>query len=288
MGTASDLFYGLSAALGYGVGDFYARQASHRVGHAAVLFYMSATSLAILAPVAWAFEGATWRPSAAWAWVAVLGLLNAFASLQLYRAFEYGVLSVVSPLSSSYPAITVVLAVAFLGERPSPLALAGIVLALGGVVLLGRAAPHPGTPPPRDARKGLVSAILAFLGYGVFFFGLKYVVADVGAITTAMIARVVTVVLLSAMAVPGLAPLGRPDRGTWPALLVVGVLDVTSFVAFNLGIATGSVAVVGTLSGLFSAVTVAIAAVVLHERLTRPQLAGVLGIFGGVVLLALG
>lgn len=288
MGTASDLFYGLATALGYGTGDFLARQASHRIGHVAVLFYMSLTSLAVLAPLAWLVEGPSWHASVLWLWAAAFGLLNTFASLHLYRAFEYGILSVVSPLVSGYPAVTVVLAVLFLHESPGLLASVGIVLALAGAILLSRTPPHPGNPPPRDARKGLMSALLAFGGYGVFFFALKYVVVGVGPVSTAMVARIVTVGLLAPAGALGVVGLARPRRDALPVLLTIGFLDVGSFLAYNLGIATGSVAIVGTLSGLFSAVTVALAASLLHERLTRTQLVSVLVILLGIVLLAAG
>ena len=288
MGTASDLFYGLATALGYGTGDFLARQASHRVGHVAVLFYMSLVSLAVLAPLAWFVEGPSWHFSALWVWAVAFGLLNTFASLHLYRAFEYGFLSVVSPLVSGYPAVTVTLAIVFLHETPGYVAAGGIVLALVGAILLSRTPPHPKTPRARDARKGLTSALLAFGGYGVFFFVLKYVVVGVGPAATAMLARIVTVALLAPAGALGVVSLSRPPREAAPLLFAVGFLDVGSFLAYNLGIATGSVAVVGTLSGLFSAVTVALAAVLLRERLTRPQILGVFAILLGVVLLAVG
>ena len=105
MGDASDLFYGLATAFGYGTGDFLARQASHRIGHLQVLFYMEAGSLLVLLPVAFALERDLWNLGPGLAWLAGLGVVNVVASLFLYRSFEYGVLSVVSPLASSYPAV---------------------------------------------------------------------------------------------------------------------------------------------------------------------------------------
>jgi transporter family protein len=53
-------------------------------------------------------------------------------------ALETGKVSAVAPLTAVYPAITIVLGVAFLGERLSPLQVAGAALAIVGVVLLSR------------------------------------------------------------------------------------------------------------------------------------------------------
>ncbi|HEY7587521.1 MAG TPA: DMT family transporter [Thermoplasmata archaeon] len=286
MGTQSDLFFGLATALGYGTGDFLARQAAHRVGHFRVLFYMEAISLCALLPAALILESSAWHWSLAWGIVAGLGAVNVFASLFLYRSFEYGVLSVVSPLVSTYPAVTAGLAILFLGQYPGPLGSVGIVLALAGVVLISRSRAHPQSPQPRNARVGLISAILAFAGYGVFYFALEYVVSDTGPVSAAAIVRVVGVGIL--LAARGMSSAMKTDmpRDLWPTILAIGLLDTFAFVAYNVGIVSGSVAIIGTLSGLFSAVTVALATVVLRERLTLPQYAGMGSIFLGVALMA--
>ena len=286
MGAPSDLLFGLTTAFGYGTSDFVARQAAHRIGHIRVLFYMELVGFAILAPIAFVLERGLWTWSDAWLLVLGLGVLNTFATLFLYRAFEYGVLSVVSPIASSYPAATAALAVLFLGDRPGVPAGLGIVFVLGGILLLSRAVPHPANTPPRDARAGLVSAFAAFAGYGVFYFALKYVVADVGPVTVATIVRLVGVVLLLGLGAGGILRVSGLPRALRPHLAAMGVLDSLAFIAYNLGILGGSVAIVGTLSGLFSAVTVGLAAGILHERLSRAQLLGVVSIFAGVILIA--
>lgn len=288
MGTASDLFFGLTTAFGYGTSDFVARQASQRIGHVSVLFYLELIGFAILAPIALVFERGLWRWSDAWWLLLGLGVLNTFASLFLYRSFEYGVLSVVSPIASSYPAVTAGLAILFLNDRPGIPATLGIVLALAGILLLSRGGVHPANAPPRDARIGIVSALGAFAGYGVFYFALKYVVADVGPVTVTLVVRLVGVVVLLILSVAGLVHVRGLPRPLWPSLGAMGTLDSLAFMAFNIGILGGSVAIVGTLSGLFSAVTVVLAAAILRERLTRIQFLGVLSIFVGVVLIALG
>ncbi len=287
VGAASDLFFGLSTAFGYGTSDFVARQASQRIGHVSVLFYLELIGFAVLAPIALLFERGLWRWTDAWGLLLGLGVLNTFASLFLYRSFEYGVLSVVSPIASSYPAVTAALAILFLNDRPGILATAGIVLALAGILLLSRGGVHPANAPPKDARIGVVSALGAFAGYGVFYFALKYVVADVGPVTMTLVVRLVGVVVLLVLNAVGALTVHGLPRPLWPSLAAMGVLDSFAFIAFNVGILGGSVAIVGTLSGLFSAVTVGLAVAVLRERLTRTQAVGVLAIFLGVVLIAI-
>ncbi|HYM38695.1 MAG TPA: DMT family transporter [Thermoplasmata archaeon] len=286
MGTASDLLYGLATALGYGSGDFVARQAARRIGHLYVLFYMELFSLVLLVPAAVLLERGFWHWTPMWGYAAALAILNVVASLFLYRAFEYGVLSVVSPVVSTFPAVTAVLAFLFLPDRPTLVAVAGIAAALLGVVLISRAEAHPDNPPAKDARKGLVSAICCFLGYGVFYFALKFLVGDLGAFTAAAYVRVIGVGAIGVTILAGIADVRRLPREFVRPIALVGVLDSAAFVTYNLGVAAGSVAIVGTLSGLFSAVTVGLAAVLLRERLVPVQYGGLAFIFAGIVLMA--
>ena len=288
MSALSDLAFGLTTAFGYGTGDFLARHASYRIGHVRVLFFLEVFGMLVLLPIAAWFERHLWAATDPWALLVVLGAINFLASLWLYRSFEYGVLSVVSPLVSSYPAVTATLAFLVLGERPSALATAGIAIVLAGTVLLSRSEAHPDNPPPKDARVGVVSAFGAFAGYGVFFFALDAVVEPIGPVTSAAVVRGVGAAILLGMVAARRLAVGRPPRDLWAVLAAIVALDEIAFVAFNFGILLGSVAVVGTLSGLFSAVTVALAVAFLHERLTRIQVAAIGAIFLGVACIAVG
>jgi transporter family protein len=66
------------------------------------------------------------------------GVLGYLGVVFFISALESGKVSVVAPLTAVYPAITVFLGVVFLGERLSPLQVAGAALALVGVMLLSR------------------------------------------------------------------------------------------------------------------------------------------------------
>jgi drug/metabolite transporter (DMT)-like permease len=80
-----------------------------------------------------------------------------------------------------------------------------------------------------------------------------------------------------------------PRKGLAKAALAIATLDSLALVAYNLGLETGhSLAVLGTVSGLFSAVTVAWAVVLLKERLSVVQWIGAAAIFAGIITLALG
>jgi drug/metabolite transporter (DMT)-like permease len=53
-------------------------------------------------------------------------------------ALARGSASLVTALTASYPAGTLLLAIVFLGERPTPLQIGGILLTAAGLMLLGK------------------------------------------------------------------------------------------------------------------------------------------------------
>jgi drug/metabolite transporter (DMT)-like permease len=69
-------------------------------------------------------------------WVAAAGLFDMGANLLVAAALQRGPLGIVSVLSSLYPVVTALIAVAMLRERLSPQQLVGVVLAMVAVVLL--------------------------------------------------------------------------------------------------------------------------------------------------------
>jgi drug/metabolite transporter (DMT)-like permease len=77
-----------------------------------------------------------------------------------------------------------------------------------------------------------------------------------------------------------------PQKSAWLALIGIGLLDTVGFTSSTLGVLTEQVSIVTVLSSLFSAVTVVLAWIFLHERLDRTQWLGVIIIFCGIVLVS--
>lgn len=287
MASFRDIGFGLATAFGYGTADFVAKRTTDKVGFVETLWYLEMIGVPILVVLALLLEHVTSLPLDPLLLLAGLAGVNVVASFFLYRAFEFGTLSVVSPVASGYPALIVVLAVLVLHEELSAVDLVGISLTLVGVVLITRVTIGEVTRA-KDHRLGVISAIVAFFGYGVFYFGLKLVVGPIPPITSAAVVRLFGL-LPVALVAASRGALRLPRKGVVQAAILIATLDSLALVAYNLGLVTGhSLAVLGTVSGLFSAVTVAWAVALLHERLSLLQWVGAAAIFAGIVTLALG
>lgn len=300
MNVSLAIILGLTGAVSWGAADFAARFASRRVGAYRTLFFMQFFGfLALSAYLKWTpgFSAVApgWRP---WALAIVAGLINMAASLALYHSFEIGIMSIVGPVSSSYPALTVALSL-LSGERIHALRATGLAVTLLGVILAATSfapqaktgtpvAPVEGAAPHAHLSKGVGWAICAAAGFGVLFWFLGFhVVPLVGSAASVWVMRLTALVSLAVVAVPARQTIRPPHGSVWWLLLAVGVLDTAAFVANNAGLSTGQVSVVSVLASLYGAVTVLLSWIFLRERLERSQWLGIVLIFAGIVLVSL-
>jgi drug/metabolite transporter (DMT)-like permease len=238
-----------------------------------------------------------------WAMAVAAGLLNVLASLALYHSFEHGTLSIVGPVSSSYPALTVALSV-LSGERIHALRATGLAITLLGVILAAtsfaqtkdtQTEKSPQHATATDAEQthahlstGVGWAICAALGFGVLFWFLGFhVVPAVGSPVSVWVMRLTALVSLALAAAPTGQTLRLPRGKVWWLLLAVGILDTAAFAVNNAGLSTGQVSVVSVLASLYGAFTVLLAWIFLRERLERSQWLGIVLIFIGIVLVSL-
>ncbi len=280
---------GLATAFAWGSADFIARFASRTIGALRIAFYLQLFGFLFLTLIllrwnSWGhlFDHSGWHP---WVWGALVGVLNALAMFALYRAFELGKLSVVGPLSSSYPALTLVLAF-FAGERLTVIRIAGMASAFAGALLVARGETS-GANPTASAKKGIVWAALAAVLFGIMFWLLgTHVIPATGAYATVWLMRGVAAFVTLGILGAKRSPLGLPDAKTTAQAAGTALLDTGAFVLSNLSMQIEQVSVVTVLASLYGAITVFLAAGFLRERVTPLQWLGIVAIFAGIFLIS--
>lgn len=155
--TAAALALVLAAALAHATWNYFLKRAR---GGAGFMTLVAATAAVIWAPLA-AWQGLhlgyEFRLVHLWPIVASAAIHTAYFLL-LDRGYRHGDLSVVYPLArATGPVLTIVAAIAVLGERPGPLALAGAALVIAGAYLLTG---NPLRLLSRDRPKGAGFALL--------------------------------------------------------------------------------------------------------------------------------
>jgi len=270
----------LGAAVSYGIGDFLGGLSSRR---AHVLTVLALSQLVGAAAVAvWvALAREPFLDSTAALAAMAAGLCGAVGLAALYRGMAIGAMGVVAPISSIAAAIPFGVGIAQ-GERPSTLQVLGAVVALGGLAMVSR------SPAGRSGgvAAGVGLALLAALGFGLYF-----VFLDIAAHDSVPWAVLTARLTSSALAVAVVLTIGiaiLPTRRLMPAVIAVGLCDTAANVLFALATTRGLVSVVSVLTSLYPAITVALAAVVLRERLAGAQLTGAAAVLAGAALITAG
>jgi drug/metabolite transporter (DMT)-like permease len=271
----------LGATLSWGVSDFLGGLMTRRMAVLAVIVISQTAGLTVIA-IAVAAAGESAPDAAFIPYAAAAGLAGVCGLAAFYSALATGKMSVVAPISSMAVLVPVAVGLAT-GDRPSAVQAVGVVLGIAGIVLASREAVEGQTDRRISAGVGL--ALLSALGFGSFFVGMD-VAADHDPLWANLVNRGTSLslaVLAFLVFRPGFAGV---DRGVLPALLTIGVLEMSANVAFAFAATEGLLSLTSVLSALYPVVVVVLAWLVLHERLQQSQKVGVAAALVGVALIA--
>lgn len=271
----------LASAVVYGVGDYLGGRASRHQPSVVVALAGQVVSL-LMVVVAVLVVGTASPDAATWGWSAFGGAAGALGIAGLYHGLSHGDITVVAPTSAVVGAVVPVAWALVSGERPSALALGGIVLAVVAVALVSGAL---GTHQHSTPRSIVVLAVLVGVAFGVLFVAFDRADPDSG-LWPLVIARVTSVPMLFLLALAiGARPSGH--RASLYLAMLVGAIDMTSNGLYLAAARGGLLSVVAVVASLYPASTVLLAALIDKERIARWQAVGMALAVVAVVLVTL-
>jgi drug/metabolite transporter (DMT)-like permease len=270
----------LGASLTWGFADFGAGFGSRRLPVFVVATVMQIAGLVTVGLYLLATHDGTptWREVA---WAAFAGLLGVLGLSCFYRGLAVGVMGIVGPISTTAAIVPLAYGLAR-GERPAVHQAVGVALAFAGVVGASLEPLEEGRGRKVGAGVGL--ALLAAAGFGLSLIGLSKA-APGGIAWATMIMRIVALPCLSALAL-SVGGVTVPRGRMLPLLALVGLFDTGATLLYAEASTRGLLSVVAVLASLYPVVILALARMLLHERVARPQLAGVAVALCGVALVS--
>ncbi|OPX06312.1 DMT family transporter [Mycobacterium sp. AT1] len=274
----------LVSGIGYGVSDFVGGLASRRVAALRVVLVSYPVALVLLTTISVVVGGHVTTPAIVWG--GLCGLSQAFGVWWFYAALGAGPMSLVSPLTAILVAGVPIVAGVLLGERPSLLACTGIGLALIAVALVSREERGELSTVQRFTPKVAWLTLGAGLAFGLNFVLIDQAPHDAGLwpLAFARLSATLVVVAIAVMSGNLAVPSGVPLR----LAVAAGVLDTVANVAMLLALQASLLSLTSVLISLYPAGTVLLALVVLKERVTRWQAAGMVLAVAAVGLIAAG
>lgn len=280
----------LASSLLWGAADFGGGLLTRRMQALTVVVVSQTIAAAVLGAIVLA-TGA-WHAATPDLWFAVAaGVVGPAAMLCFYRALALGPMGVVSPLASMGQ-VLVPLGVGFaLGERPGLVQVAGMAVAVVGIVLAG----GPQRGGGSVTREAVSLTLVAAFGFGAVMAFISAASTTVTGLFLALfVQRVCNVVVGGAhlyisyrRGTPVLPEGGLAElRIALPALAFVGLADVAANGTYALAVQSGPVTVAAVLASLYPVVTTIAAVGVLKERMRALQTTGASLALAGTVLLA--
>jgi drug/metabolite transporter (DMT)-like permease len=267
----------LVASLIWGGADFVGGTLSRSLAPATVMLWSTVLVFPVLVVVV-IVSGDLILDATTVGWGALAGVSGALGISSLYQGLATGVMGVVAPISTTAVLVPVLVGVGT-GEELAGLQVAGIVVAILGVVLAG--GPHL-----RAFRTGghvpILWALAAAVGIGGSLVGLAYG-SETSSVSTLLVQRVVYVGVLVGVVLAVRAE-RRPEPTRVPTLAVLGLGDISANGLFAVAARSGPLAVIAVVASLYPVATVLLARQLQGERLARVQVAGVLAAFVGVAV----
>ncbi|MFH1863720.1 MAG: EamA family transporter, partial [bacterium] len=218
----------------------------------------------------------------------LFGFFNMIGYLALYKSFEVGKLSVVSPISSSYVILASLVSFFFFGETFSNLKIITLVLIICGVILT--AIDIKGIRDGldlRDLSKGVPEALLVFLIFGIYVpFWDKFLEGSGWVIWVILVRIILAFFLVIYRKVIQKKDLGFNGKGLFYLLIFVAFFEALGSFGSSWGYHSSSntTSIVTAATSTYPLITATLAFVFLKERLARYQYAGIALIILGLAI----
>jgi len=278
---------GSGAMLGWGTADFLAKKAIRKIGDLTALFWVMIFGILPLL-IYYLFNFSVVSISLnQWLWLGLFGLMDGGGYIFFYKALEKGQVSIISPLTASYAAIAVLISVLIFKEQITSIRWVALGLVFVGIMFTSidfRALKEVGS---RKIAKGVPEAMVNIILYGSFYPVWDNFLKTSNWIVMILLLRVIVAIMVGLFVRYRKVVVKVKGSKMILWLLVIGGLEGLAYFSTTWGLEiTSFTSVVAVLGAAFSLPTVILARIFLKERVERVQLLGIVGIIGGLVLIA--
>jgi drug/metabolite transporter (DMT)-like permease len=217
-------------------------------------------------------------PSSSLLWGAVAGLVGGIGLAAFYRALAIGKMGINAPLASVITAVLPLVFSFWTEGLPHASQLMGFALAMVSIWLITMQGGASG------GSAGLALAVLAGIGFSGFLLFIK--LAGSASIFWPLVSARTASFLLMMVIILSRGGDWKPGRAAVSYILLAGVLDSGANALYVAAAQRGRLDVAAVLSSLYPASTVILARLVLKERLSGTQSAGMAAALVAVVLIA--
>ncbi len=215
----------------------------------------------------------------------VAGVIGSLALFAYFRGLQVDRVSMVAPISSAWPIITIPLAVFLLAQGLDPIEILGAALIVLGSIIIALRFQQLKRLKSFSAMKGIKYGLLTMVIWGFMYWLVGYSSKDMGWFITIFIFGLVQTVLFLLYFMYKRTPMQISHKAVAP-IIGEAVLNGVAILAFGFGSQYGNISIISPLTAAAPLVAVLLAYTFLKEKLSGNEKFGVVLLIVGTVLLS--
>jgi len=280
---------GLISMFGWGTSDFLAAKSSRKFGFVLTLFWAQFIGfLLILFYFILNFHNFDIRGVIKF--IPLIIIYSIFATISIlafFRALTIGEISLVSPITSSWAMITVILSVLFLSETLKSYQSIAIFLIIIGIILISIDVNQFFRKNRPFFSAGIKEAFIAMFGFGFAMFLLAILIKSVSWFMPAFLSRLFISIFLILYASSSKHTLIAKIQSGWILILIIASLDVIATFAYSFGVSSVLSSIVAPIAAASPLVTTILAQIFLKEKLALNKIFGIIMTILGLILISI-
>ncbi len=276
----------LVSMFSWGIADFIVAGPVRKIGKISTLLISGAGGVVALAAYALFSQEALIFTARSSLLSFVSGFIDLFGLYMFYKSMEKGKLSIVSPIANSWSAVAMAVGFVLFLQIPTTMQLAGATAVIIGLILASIKTNKPLESWKGGVAKGAPEAFVALFSWGVSHSIVKIPADEIGWLPASAVFLVAQLLLVSAVfAVRRYSLAGIVSKSFSPAFLA-GFLLAFGNIAYINGVSSTHFSVVSPIASSAPIITVALAFLLMKERLSRLQYIGIASVIIGMVAIA--
>lgn len=293
-GEAATVALSLASAAIWGTSDFVGGVAARRLPSSAVVMLSHSLSLVLLVSLA-LLHASKWPDTSSVLFGVLAGIACGTGVMVLYKALSLGGMGLTAAISGVLAAVLPVLWAFATEGLPRRSQIAGIVLAAVAIWMIARA------PGSLASKQATLLGATSGASFGCLYIFLK-LAGRGGVLWPLACSRMTSTTLAALVTWIGLRQTGKVQHDTkstlaWPGLprpgwavlgliAIAGIFDASGNTFYTVATRLGRLDIAAVLSSLYPASTILLASLLLKERTTRSQTAGMVLALLAVVLIS--
>lgn len=279
---------GLVATFGFGLSDFFAKKTIDKIGSVKTLLYTQLVGSFFLITYFLIDSSVPEFSPINVLYLFFFAIFNMVGYLALYQAFEKGKVSVVCPISASYPLLAAIVSFLFFGETFGWLKVMALFLVIVGIILasidLGDIKKKAGLGA---LSKGVPEAMVVFVIFGIYNPFWDRFLSTGGWIFWVILIRIILFVLLVIFIKFKKTGMGVSGGSIWIWLLIISLFEAVATFGNTWGLhaSVNTTSIVAALTSTYPVVVAIMAYAFLKEKLKVNQYLGMVLILAGVLIL---